>query len=343
MMRRCLELASLGRGRVEPNPMVGAVVVYQGQIIGEGYHQQYGEAHAEVNAIASVKDKSLLLKSTIYVTLEPCAHHGKTPPCADLIVKSKIPRVVIGMRDPFSKVNGLGIQRLRQAGCEVKIGVLQEACEKLNASFITFHTQKRPYIILKWAETLDGYIDKDRSPGAKQQPNWITNEVCRSLVHKWRTEVQAILVGPNTALTDNPQLNVRSWTGKSPLRLVLDRYLRLPADLHLFDRSLPTVVFNTQKKEEYHNLSYIKLSEEFFIKDLLDYLYQENIQSLFVEGGRDIHQLFIENNLWDEARIFQGNVRFGAGLSAPNIVGNLLAESKLNDNYLRVLSNNALS
>ncbi len=319
-MKRCIELAKLGAGKVAPNPMVGAVIVHNNVIIGEGYHECFGGAHAEVNAINQVKDKSLLKTATIYVSLEPCAHQGKTPPCADLIVKHEIPNVVIGMQDPFSEVNGAGIKILKNAGSKVTIGILEKQCLELNKEFITYHTKKRPYIILKWAETADGFIDKERKENEPQQPNWITNETCRALVHKWRSETKAILVGTNTALTDNPKLDVRTWSGNSPLRIVLDRQLRLPENLHLFNTKQPTLVINEKKSESNNTLEYIRLDfNDILITNLLHLLYKKGVSSIIIEGGQKVLSSFIEQNYWDEARIFVGNLFFKKGIKAPTI------------------------
>ncbi len=337
IMRRCIELAKMGMGYVAPNPMVGSVIVHNNKIIGEGYHKKYGEAHAEVNAINSVINKSLLTESTIYVTLEPCAHFGKTPPCADLIIKHKIPNIVIGMKDPFAKVNGLGIEKLKNAGCSVKVGILENECKILNKPFITFHEKQRPYIILKWAQTLDGFIDKERDKNSKQLPNWITDEVCRAMVHKWRAESQGIMAGPNTIITDNPKLNVRSWKGNQPIRLIIDRYLRLPQELHIFDKSQETWVFNTKKDDKNDNLYHIKISENGFIEKIFSYLHTKNIQSVFVEGGGLIHQTLINSDLWDEARIFTGNVSFKNGVKAPKINGEVITTKKINTNNLTII------
>jgi diaminohydroxyphosphoribosylaminopyrimidine deaminase / 5-amino-6-(5-phosphoribosylamino)uracil reductase len=320
-MLRCFELASLGLGHVAPNPMVGSVITYNEKIIGEGYHSKYGQAHAEVNAINSVIDKSLLSKSPLYVTLEPCAHFGKTPPCADLIIKNHIPKVVIANIDPFSQVKGKGIEKLKNAGIEVVTGVQKEAGERLNKRFFTFHSKFRPYVILKWAQTQDGFIDVLRTPAHPQQPNWITNRQARMLVHKWRTEEQAIMVGTNTALCDNPRLNVRDWEGNSPVRVLVDRTSRLPQDLHIFDNSVRTLVF-TEKvvKKDSENTEFIKIdfSEE-TPKHIMNELYNRNIQSLIVEGGARLLSSFIKAKLWDESRIFTGNSLFGNGVPAPPI------------------------
>ena len=325
-MRRCLQLAALGAGTAAPNPMVGAVVVCDGAIIGEGYHHRCGEAHAEVNAIAAVKNPELLCRSTIYVSLEPCSHYGKTPPCADLIISRKIPNVVVGMVDPFGKVNGNGINKLRAAGCNVKVGVLEDECRELNRAFITFHTKKRPYVILKWAESADGFIDGERST-ENNRPVWLTNDACRALVHRWRAESGAIMVGYNTALLDNPQLNVRAWTGRDPLRIVTDRALQLPDNLHLFDRSQPTWRLNTINNDGTENLQNVLLPwGDAMLPALMQRLYDAQINPLIVEGGTRLLQSFINAGLWDEALIFKSPVVLGGGVKAPAISG--LTESK---------------
>lgn len=320
-MRRCLQLAALGAGTAAPNPMVGAVVVCDGAIIGEGYHHRCGEAHAEVNAIAAVKNPELLCRSTIYVSLEPCSHYGKTPPCADLIISRKIPNVVVGMIDPFGKVNGNGINKLRAAGCNVKVGVLEDECRELNRAFITFHTKKRPYVILKWAESADGFIDGERSP-VNNRPVWLTNDACRALVHRWRAESGAIMVGYNTALLDNPQLNVRAWSGRDPLRIVTDRALQLPDNLHLFDHSQPTWRLNTINNDGTENLQNVLLPwGDAMLPALMQRLYDAQINQLIVEGGTRLLQSFIDAGLWDEALIFKSPVVLGGGVKAPVISG----------------------
>jgi len=334
-MKRCIELAKQGLGSTAPNPLVGSVIVYKGKIIGEGYHQKCGEAHAEVNAINSVKNKLLLSKSTIYVNLEPCAHHGRTPPCADLIVANKIPRVVIACVDSFAKVAGKGIEKLKKGACNVTVGVLEKESLELNRRFFTFHSKKRPYIILKWAESKDGFIDKNRKPNEPIEPIWITNKLSKKLVHKWRTEETAFMIGTNTAQLDNPQLTVREWNGKNPIRIVLDRNLKLNKNLKIFDKSAITYVFNTVINETKDNIYYIKVD---FCKDLLkeimNILYKKEIQSIVVEGGSKLLNSFIKNNLWNEARIFIGNKIFNCGIKAPvfNEIPNkeiLINESKL--------------
>ncbi len=343
-MARCLELARCGEGSVSPNPMVGAVVVHDGKIIGEGYHIKHGQAHAEVNAIAAVKDKSLLPESTIYVNLEPCSHFGKTPPCADLIKDMRIPRVVVASTDPNPLVAGRGVDTLRKAGRDVTVGVLEQEALELNRRFYTFHTQKRPYIILKWAQTLDGYIDAIRKEGDPIAPIWITNELSRRLVHKWRSDEQAIMVGTNTVEKDNPKLNVRDWSGSSPLRVVLDRKLRLPASSSVYDGSVPTLVFMgnnasaSQRKPELQSIPELELLTIDFAKSIeqqvLTELYQRGVLSVIVEGGAALINNFVRKNLWDESRIFVGNTFFGDGVKAPNLTGELYSYDEIGDSKL---------
>lgn len=314
-MERCLQLARLGAGMVAPNPMVGAVLVHEDRIIGEGYHRQFGQAHAEVNCIASVSegDRPLLSASTLYVSLEPCAHHGKTPPCADLICSLGIPRVVIGCRDPFPAVNGKGIEKLQAAGITVITGILEAECRALNKRFFCFHLQHRPYIILKWAESEDGFI------GVKGERTAISNEYTNRLVHRWRSEEAAIMVGTHTALVDNPQLTNRYWTGPSPLRIVLDRHLSLPVSHHVFDKSVRTIIFNTVKQQEVDNLVYYRLPESpSLLPALLDALYHLQVQSVMIEGGAQLLQSCIEEGYWDEARVIRNeHKRLKNGVPAP--------------------------
>jgi diaminohydroxyphosphoribosylaminopyrimidine deaminase / 5-amino-6-(5-phosphoribosylamino)uracil reductase len=321
-MTRAIELAQLGIGNVAPNPMVGCVIVNKGKIIGEGYHQEYGKAHAEVNAINSVKNRDLLSESTLYVNLEPCSHFGKTPPCTDHIIQKRIPGVVIGTSDPFDKVAGRGIEKLKNAGCNVRVGILEDKCKDLNRRFFTFHEKKRPYIILKWAQTEDGFIDIDRTVEYFGQPTWITNEISRIAVHKMRSEESAIFVGTNTALKDNPSLTVRVWSGKQPLRLVIDRNLRLPDDLELFNQKYPTIVFTSKSGISKQNLEYKEiLFDGSEIEHILDVLHKRNVLSLIVEGGKELLQSFINKSLWDEAHIYIGRCLFQKGVQAPKIVG----------------------
>lgn len=320
-MHRCIELAREGLGKVAPNPLVGSVIVHDNKVIGEGYHREYGKAHAEVNAVNSVKDKSLLQHSTLYVNLEPCCHHGKTPPCTDLIIHHKIPHVVIGSADPFAAVAGKGISKLRNNGVKVEVGVLKPAAMNLNRRFFTFHQKKRPYIILKWAQTADAFIDIERLPGTPARPTWITSEKLRMLVHKWRTEEQAIMVGTITALKDNPKLNVRDWTGPDPTRIVLDENLTLSSSLHLFDNSQNTIVFNQLVSKHEHKTSWVKtdFAHPDFLENILLELYKLQIQSVIIEGGQKLLTAFIGKQLWDEARIFQGSKFFEKGLRAPTL------------------------
>ena len=304
-MHRCLELAKLAAGHVAPNPMVGSVLVFKDRIIGEGYHQVYGQPHAEVNCINSVKeqDKNLIDKSTIYVSLEPCAHFGKTPPCADLIIRNKIPKVVVGCRDPFELVDGKGIEKLESAGIEVITGVLENECKELNKRFFTFHTQNRPYIILKWAESKN-----HRIANADFSRVLISNEFSNRLVHKWRSEEAAIMVGTNTALYDDPSLNTRLWTGPNPIRLVVDMNLRLPSTLKIFDRQQKTIVFNGLKDEDQENLVFFKIDKNAsLVNSISKACYLLRIQSILVEGGNRLLQSFIDEKVWDEARVIENS------------------------------------
>lgn len=322
-MRRCIDLATMGMGSVSPNPMVGAVVVCDEEIIGEGFHMKFGEAHAEVNAIQDVLVKhadgqTMLKRSTIYVSLEPCSHFGKTPPCADLIINNHIPNIVIGCKDPFGDVNGTGIQKLKDAGLHVIEGVLEKECEILNKRFFTRVRKQRPYIILKWAETSDGFFaPEDRSY------QWISSKAAKQLVHRWRSEEDAILVGKNTALSDNPRLNVREWHGKSPIRIIVDRNLQLPSTLNIFDQSQDTIIFNSLKTELKGRIRYLELENfDSLLPQMICYqLYLMDIQSLIIEGGATTLNLFIESGLWDEARIFSGPQKWTKGLAAPALPG----------------------
>ncbi|MGG9960565.1 bifunctional diaminohydroxyphosphoribosylaminopyrimidine deaminase/5-amino-6-(5-phosphoribosylamino)uracil reductase RibD [Ferruginibacter sp. SUN106] len=313
---RCLQLARLGAGLVAPNPMVGAVLVYENKIIGEGYHQQYGQAHAEVNCINSVaaEEQVYIEKSTLFVSLEPCAHFGKTPPCADLIIKNKIRNVVIGCRDSYTEVDGKGIAKLKAAGINVTVGVLQREALDLNKRFFTFHQQQRPYIILKWAQTKDEQI-----AGKDGLPLHISNEFTNRLVHQWRSEEAAIMVGTNTALKDDPALTTRLYPGKNPLRIVIDMELKLPASLQLFDNTVKTIVFNAEKQSESEMLSFYQLNKnEQIIPQILKVLYSLKIQSVIIEGGTRLLQSFIDDNFWDEARIItNAEMTIGEGILAP--------------------------
>ncbi|MBV9986245.1 MAG: bifunctional diaminohydroxyphosphoribosylaminopyrimidine deaminase/5-amino-6-(5-phosphoribosylamino)uracil reductase RibD [Chitinophagaceae bacterium] len=319
-MRRCIELALLGSGYTAPNPLVGAVLVHENRIIGEGYHEKFGEAHAEVNCINSVQpaDRSLISRSTLFVSLEPCAHYGKTPPCTDLIIRENIPHIVIGCRDPFEKVNGKGIEKLVQAGRKVNTGILEKECGELNKRFFTFHRRHRPYIILKWAQTADGFIGS--SKGSERLR--ITNNTTNRLVHRWRSEEAAILVGTNTALQDDPSLNTRLWTGRSPVRLVLDRSLRLPVSLKLFNGEQPTVIFNERESRQDGQLRYYLLDGQTdLVTQIVKGCYQLQLQSLIVEGGAVLLNSFIASDIWDEARLITNNkMNATGGTIAPSLI-----------------------
>ena len=342
-MHRCVELAKLGEGHVAPNPMVGAVLVNDGIIIGEGWHQQYGKAHAEVNCINSVEeeDKKFISQSILYVSLEPCAHFGKTPPCTDLIIQNKIPKVVIGCRDPFKEVDGKGIEKLKAAGVEVEVGILEKECKELNKRFFTFHTLQRPYVILKWAQTKDGFITSPPAPlhkwrgGASGDSDTsrllISNEYSNRLVHKWRSEEASILVGTNTALLDDPQLTTRLWPGPSPVRLVVDMNLKLPSSLKIFNQQVRTIFFNTVKQDENRNLLYYKVKRnESLVHQIMNALYQLKIQSVLVEGGARMLQSFIDMGMWDEIRIVTGvELRITGGLSAPVFTNAMKTEEQI--------------
>lgn len=338
-MQRCMELAMNGCGNVAPNPMVGCVIVCDGIIIGEGYHAVYGGPHAEVVAIHTVKNKELLKKSTLYVNLEPCSHFGKTPPCADKIISEGIPRVVVGSHDPFPEVQGRGIEKLRLAGVEVLEGIMEAECDELNKRFFTFHKKHRPYIILKWAQTLDGFIDKERrDPGAKI--NWITNENTRPLVHRWRSEEMAIMAGTNTVLCDDPQLTVREMAGNNPLRLIIDKDLVVQPAAKVLDHASKTVVFNALKNKTDGHIEYVLLNfAADIIPQIIEYLYQHHIQSLIVEGGRKLLQSFIDGGFWDEARVFSGNNYFFSGTKAPEIKGKLLHTETIGADRLTTILN----
>lgn len=344
-IKRCIQLARNGLGNTFPNPMVGSVIVHDNQIIGEGWHRMAGEPHAEVNAINSVSDTSLLPKSTIYVSLEPCSHFGKTPPCSDLIIAKGIKKVAIGTVDPFAKVAGSGIKKLMDAGCEVAVGILEKECEELNKRFFTFHKQKRPYIILKWAESEDGFLSPEKKES--REPVWITNTYSKQLVHKWRAEEQAILVGTNTVIEDNPRLNTRLWDGTDPTRVVLDRNLRSPKDSAVFDGSIRTLLICEQTKLQ-------EASKKGFPENLIpegidfnrkiaaqicEVLYRHELQSVIVEGGRQTLQSFIDEGLWDEARILKGKGRFTHGTRAPLLKGILKEERRIENDQLKIYTN----
>jgi diaminohydroxyphosphoribosylaminopyrimidine deaminase/5-amino-6-(5-phosphoribosylamino)uracil reductase len=310
-MKMCIDLASKGFPKAMPNPLVGCIIVYRDKIIGTGYHQVYGENHAEVNAINSVEDKSLLNDSTLYVTLEPCVHFGKTPPCANLIVQSKIPRVVIGSLDTFSEVNGKGIEALREAGVTVKTSVLEGECRALNKRFFTFHEKKRPYIILKWAKSSDGLI----APKNQTEPFWMTGKESKKLVHQWRGEETAILVGKNTVIIDNPLLTTREIKGDNPIRILIDKNLSLATNYAVFNNEATTLVVNESKESQRH----VKVDFNSFFPSLMKALHQRGIQSLIVEGGAITLNSFIASNYWDEARVFTSKKLLGNGIQSPVI------------------------
>jgi diaminohydroxyphosphoribosylaminopyrimidine deaminase/5-amino-6-(5-phosphoribosylamino)uracil reductase len=328
-MKRCIALAKNGLGTTYPNPLVGSVIVHDGKIIGEGWHKKAGEPHAEVNAVNSVKDKSLLKDATIYVSLEPCSHFGKTPPCCDLIIANKIPNVVIGTIDPFAKVAGNGVKKLIENGKKVTIGILEDECNELNKRFFTFHQKNRPYIILKWAENADGFI----APLKKEEkaPVWITNPYSRQLVHKWRTEEQAILVGTNTVLDDNPKLDSRDFKGNNPIRVVWDKSNKITEKFHVKNQIIPsffvTEIKNLTEKENIYYKNTI--FDALLAKKTLDILFKKNIQSVIVEGGSQTLQSFIDANLWDEARVFVSENNFNEGIIAPKLPKNRISTSLL--------------
>ena len=341
-MSRCLQLAKNGIGTARPNPSVGCVIVFDNKVIGEGYTSPYGGNHAEVNAIAAVKDRALLEKATLYVSLEPCAHFGKTPPCADLIVRYKIPKVIIGCIDTNSLVAGKGIERLISNGCEVEIGVLEKECIEQHKRFFTVQNKKRPYIVLKWAESADGFIAPLKKE--KKRPVWISNGYAQQIVHKWRSEEQAILVGTNTAISDNPKLDVRKWGGRSPVRIVLDQNLRIPLSNNLFDGSVKTIVCSCasalKTNQSENNIIYeaIDFSKN-IAYELCSIMLKHHIQSVLIEGGRQILQTFIDADLWDEARVLSGTVVFELGVKAPDFSKALLREEDLLGTKLAVYKN----
>lgn len=330
-MRRSLELAELGKGSVSPNPMVGCVIVYEGKIIGEGYHQHYGGPHAEVNAVNSVADQNLLKESEVFVTLEPCAHWGKTPPCANLLVEKGVKKVIIAAVDSNPLVGGKGIEILKNAGIEVESRILEQEARWQNRRFFTQIEKKRPYVILKWAQTLDGFVARENFSS-----KWISSSKSRQLVHKWRVEEDSILVGKNTAQYDNPTLNVRDWVGKNPIRIVLDSLLELPGNLNLFDKSIPTLCFNTIKSESQENLEWIKMNPGFSVKEILEELQSRKIQSLLVEGGSQVLKNFIQSELWDEARVFTSKTTFERGILAPVLNQNPVETISLDQDRLDI-------
>lgn len=340
-MFRCIQLAKNGLGKTYPNPLVGSVIVVDNKIIGEGWHQKSGEVHAEVHAILSVENKDLLKQATIYINLEPCSHYGKTPPCSDLIIQSGIKKVVVGSLDPNPKVAGKGIKKLIDARCEVHSGILEKECSELNKRFFTFHRKHRPFIILKWAETIDGYIAPDPKTRVGQKPVWITNSYSRQISHKLRSEEMAILVGTRTAKQDNPSLTTRDWAGKNPIRIVIDRTLKLPSTLSIFNEATETIVITEKEKTTTKNISFETI--DFFrpiASQICRILYKRNIQSVIIEGGSKTIQNFINENLWDEAYVFSGDQNFQNGVVSPKFSGKLISKQKIITDKLYVYQNN---
>ncbi|MDD2511665.1 MAG: bifunctional diaminohydroxyphosphoribosylaminopyrimidine deaminase/5-amino-6-(5-phosphoribosylamino)uracil reductase RibD [Proteiniphilum sp.] len=331
-MERCLQLARKGEGYTAPNPMVGAVIVHHGQIIGEGYHRRYGEPHAEVNAIAAVKEPSLLSEATLYVSLEPCAHYGKTPPCSELIISRKIPKVVVAVTDPNPGVSGKGIAMMRAVGIDVTVGMLEEEARELNRAFFVNQLQKRPYVILKWAQSRDGFMDHLRTSLEEKAPAILSTPLTQSMVHKLRTQVQGILVGTHTALLDNPQLTSRKWFGPHPTRIVIDREHRIPSHAALFNGMAPTIVFTASLRRQPPLSRQVKEIVIDFDKDtntqILDHLYREHIHSLLVEGGSRLLSTFIDSDLWDEAYVERSEMLLHKGVEAPDIQGEIITAEK---------------
>ncbi len=339
-MLRCIQLAKNGLGTTYPNPLVGCVIVHNDAIIGEGWHYKAGQPHAEVNAIKSVENRELLKESTIYVSLEPCSHYGKTPPCANLIIESGIKKVVVGSLDINPKVAGSGIKMLIEAGCDVIIGVLENECNALNKRFFTFHQKKRPYIFLKWAQTIDDFIAPKAETRNQTEPVWITNKFSIQLAHKMRAEEAAILVGTTTVLQDNPSLTARDWAGENPLRIVIDRNLKLSKDFSVFDTNAKTIVFNEVETKTLESLEFEKLDfSQSIPKQICAILFKKNIQSVIIEGGAKTLQAFIDNNLWDEAFVFTGKKTFGEGIKTPIFKGEIISEDKLRDDGLQIFKN----
>jgi diaminohydroxyphosphoribosylaminopyrimidine deaminase/5-amino-6-(5-phosphoribosylamino)uracil reductase len=328
-MRRVFQLAILGKGKVSPNPLVGCVIVHGEKIIGEGWHMLYGGPHAELNAINSVSEQRLLLESTLYVNLEPCSHFGKTPPCAELLIKHKVRKVVVSNLDSNPLVAGNGIRKLREAGIEVITGILAKEGHELNKRFFTFMERNRPYIILKWAQTADSFIAREN-----YESKWISNDYSRQMVHKWRAEEDAVLVGTRTAAHDNPALNVREWSGRNPVRVVLDRFLKLDERLAVFDRTQATLCYNVLKHEEKPNLSLIRIDDTNFTENIIHDLWKRNIQSVLIEGGATTLNFFLERSLWDEARVFKSPRSFHHGIAAPLTRGRVVRRENVGDDLL---------
>lgn len=342
-MQRCLELAKMGMGKVSPNPMVGCVIVCDGKIIGEGYHQKIGEAHAEVNAINAVFNNygdqaaNLLKQATAYVNLEPCAHFGKTPPCADLLVKHQLKKVVIGNTDPFAGVNGKGIEKLKNGGIIVETGISAKKCSFFNRRFFTRVQQQRPFIILKWAQTANGYF----APTTAAQ-QWISGPLAKQLTHQWRAEEDAILVGKNTALIDNPQLTARLVDGKNPIRLIIDKQLSIPQSHHIYNQAAKTIIFNEVKTAVVENIHFVQLEDmHFYLAQKIAFqLYLMDIQSVIIEGGAQLLEQFISAKLWDEARLFTSSNTWETGLKAPLLEGKLIEETSIGPDQLTIYSPN---
>ena len=340
-MHRCLELAVRGLGKVAPNPMVGCVIVGDNGTLGEGYHDAFGGPHAEVNAINSVDNKAALKNATLYVSLEPCAHQGKTPPCTDAIIASGIRKVVIGCQDPNPLVKGKGIEKLKEAGCTVEIGVLEKDCMEVNKRFFTFHERKRPYIILKWAQTSDGFIDKKRTK--EESPEKITQPEIEIMVHLWRSQEQAIMVGTHTVIMDNPKLTARKAGVKTPLRVILDKSLKIPTTANIFDKEAPTLIFTEQSPPSNNGVEYKHVEfDTKLIQSMLTELYNRNIQSVIVEGGEKLLKSFIEKDLWDEGKVFYSAKTLGEGVSAPNFPFPSKGEIKIGDDTLVLYRNRHL-
>ncbi|MFT4697215.1 MAG: diaminohydroxyphosphoribosylaminopyrimidine deaminase [Flavobacteriaceae bacterium] len=339
-MSRCIELAKKGLGSTYPNPSVGCVIVYDNKIIGEGFTCPYGGNHAEVNAIQSVTEKSQLSESTLYVTLEPCSHFGKTPPCSDLIVEHKIPTVYIGCKDDNELVAGKGIEKLTKAGCQVQVGVLEPECKEQHKRFFTFQNKKRPYIILKWAQSKDGFIAPSEALRKDKKPVWITNKKSRQLVHKWRAQEHAILVGTNTVLQDNPSLTTRDWEGNSPIRVIIDRTLKISENYSVYNNQAKTIIITEKEGETKENLCYetIDFSKP-IAQQICTVLFHHQIVSLIVEGGAKTLQTFINENSWDEARKFIGELEFNEGVNAPIIKGEISSEEKILTDLLHYINN----
>ena len=340
---RCIQLAKNGLGTTYPNPLVGCVIVHNDRIIGEGWHKKAGEPHAEVHAINAVKDRDLLTQATLYVSLEPCSHFGKTPPCANMILNYGIPKIIIGTMDPFAEVSGRGIQKLKASGCEVVVGIRKKECQELNKRFFTFHNKKRPYIILKWAQNPNGFISPLPEKRIANEPVWISNTYSKTIVHKWRSEEQAIMVGTNTAIADNPMLNVRDWKGQNPVRIVIDQHARIPIKASLLDEKIKTIIITSKfdkRKSLVKNVCYEAID---FSKNIgyqiVQLLHQHNLQSLIIEGGSRTLQTFIDENLWDEARIIEGNTNFKEGIRSPILTGKVIQKTKIQNDLLTYFIN----